>query len=345
MSATPSNPADYSLQRLASHREVFLPPWLFRNGHVQTLVGTYVFGRKPYLPPPSTETLIEVPLIDGDRLMCHDDCPPGWKPGDQVVLLLHGLAGSHASPYMCRLAMRFYQRNVRAFRLNWRGCGTGMHLARYPYHSGRSDDLQTAVNAIRTLCPGSPLSVIGFSMGGNVALKWLGELGATSGDASPVTRAIAVSPPIDLSTTIDFIGTGLARLYNSYFCKVCIRSVRKRRQVCPDAIVPEGWFERPPRSMREFDESFTAPICGFESAADYYSRSSSIKFLPDISIPTLIIAAQDDPVVPFSPFGRAVLSETTQLRAPRHGGHVGFITHAGPGWLDQQILEYVLKGI
>lgn len=345
MSATPSNSADCSLNRFGSHREMFLPPWLFRNGHVQTLVGTYVFGRRPFSPPDATERRIEIPLADGDRLMCHDDCPADWKPGDRVVLLLHGLAGSHSSPYMCRLATRFYQHHVRVIRLNWRGCGTGMSLARYPYHSGRSEDLETVVQTIRTMCPGSPLSVVGFSMGGNVTLKWLGEKGAASADTDPVTQAIAISPPIDLSTTIDFIGSGLARLYNSYFCKACIRSVKKRRDVRPDAVIPEGWFERPPRCMREFDETFTAPVCGFQSAADYYTRSSAISFLPDITTPTLIIAAQDDPVVPFSPFHRAVLSQSTQLRAPRHGGHVGFITHAGPGWLDQQILDYVLKGV
>ena len=94
--------------------------------------------------------------------------------------------------------------------------------------------------------------------------------------------------------------------------------------------------------MREFDESFTAPICGFASAQDYYARSSAKQFLPSICIPTLIIAAQDDPVVPFDPFGSAVLSPSTRLLAPRYGGHIGFVTHKGPGWLDQQILNWML---
>ena len=165
MSATPSNSVPLP-SRVAKHRELFLPPWMFRNGHVQTLAGTYLFGRGHYRNslPAATSKLGEVPVNDGDRLVYHDDCPPDWKRGDRVALLLHGLAGSHESPYMCRIAAQLYRRNVRAFRLNWRGCGTGMSLARYPYHSGRSEDLQAAIDAIRSQCPDSPLDVIGFSI-------------------------------------------------------------------------------------------------------------------------------------------------------------------------------------
>ena len=343
MSATPSQFTLPSLTQLDESMDSFQPPWLFRNGHVQTLVGTYVFGRdlNPYRLPDATLTMGEVPLDDGDRLVYHDDCPTGWNQGDPVALLLHGLAGSHESPYMCRIASQLYQRNVRAIRLNWRGCGTGMPWARNPYHSGRSEDLQAAIRQVGSQCPDSPITVIGFSMGGNVVLKLLGEAGL-SGSSPGIARAISVSPPIDLSTTIEHISTGLASVYDSYFAKTCVRSIRLRQQVCPDAIVPKNWFARPPRNMREFDESFTAPICGFASAQDYYARSSAKQFLPSICIPTLIIAAQDDPVVPFDPFGSAVLSPSTRLLAPRYGGHIGFVTHKGPGWLDQQILNWML---
>jgi predicted alpha/beta-fold hydrolase len=344
MSATSSNPAIRSPNFLAKAPHLFLPPWLFRNGHVQTLAGTYVFGRwkSRYRLPIETESIRHVTLADGDQLAYHDDCPPDWQPGDPVALILHGLAGSHESPYMLRLARRFYQQNVRSIRLNWRGCGTGISLARYPYHSGRSDDLQAVIQSIQTLCPDSPLSVIGFSMGGNVILKLLGEAGGNSAGNAGICRAVAVCPPIDLTTTIDHISNGLASAYNSYFAKTCVNNIRSRQQVRPDAIVPDDWFSRPPRSMREFDETFTAPVCGFSSAADYYTRCSANQFLPTIAVPTLIIAAQDDPVIPFAPFTKAVLSSWTQLRAPRHGGHVGFVTHAGPGWLDQQILNWTL---
>ena len=341
MTATPSEPSSSPNVNLAEPGALFQPPWIFRNGHIQTLAGTYLFGRTKDRSGLTTSvaTVGEVLVDDGDRLVFHDECPENWRPGDRVALLLHGLAGSHASPYMQRIANQLCRENVRTFRLDWRGCGAGMSLARLPYHSGRSDDLRAVITAVQNRCPASPICLIGFSMGGNVALKLLGESSKFDG----VIRAVAVCPPIDLSETIEYINTGLARWYDAYFAKTCIRNVQHRQLVRPDAIVPEGWFARPPRSMREFDETFTAPVCGFASAADYYSLSSAKQFLPGITVPTLIIAAQDDPVVPFGPFANAALSPTTELRAPKHGGQLGFVTANGPTWLDRQVIDWTIS--
>ena len=340
MSSMSTESAFESLKGPAKQMDSFQPPWMFRNGHIQTLAGTYLFGRKANRLLLPTPTLIQEVRVDcGDLVVFHDDCPATWKPGDRVALLLHGLAGSHQSPYMKRIAAQLYQRGVRTMRLDFRGCGAGVTLARYPYHSGRSDDLMATILSIQALCPESPLCLIGFSMGGNVALKLLGEVGNIEG----VERAVAVCPPIDLSLTIDFIGSGLARVYDAYFAKTCIQNVRRRQLARPDAIIPAGWFERPPRNMREFDETFTAPVCGFTSAAHYYQSASARQFLSEITIPTLIIAAQDDPVIPFEPFTQTDLSASTQLRAPRHGGHIGFVTARGPSWLDHQIIDWTIS--
>ena len=344
MSATPSQIPSVRSNDLADPRDLFLPPWVLRNGHVQTLVGTYVFGRwtNHSVLVPIASTTGEVLLNDGDRLVYHDDCPAEWQPGDRVALLLHGLAGSHLSPYMIRIASKLNQRNVRTFRLNWRGCGTGVSLARYPYHSGRTDDVLATIAELQRLCPMSPLCLIGFSMGGNITLKLLGETGALANGTAGVTRAVAVCPPIDLLVTVESLKSGLASWYDAYFAKACIRDVRRRQELRPDAIVPEGWYEQLPRTMREFDDSFTAPVCGFASGAEYYKRSSALQFLPTITTPTLIIASQDDPVVPFSPSSEAVLSGSTKLMAPKHGGHMGFVTTVGPGWLDEQVIDWTL---
>lgn len=320
----------------------FRPPWFYRNGHVQTLVGMYVYGSGVSRPDSTVCTAGEISLSDGDRLMYHDDCPASWNPGDRVALLLHGLSGSHASPYMSRIAGLLNQKNVRTFRLDWRGCGAGIALARYPYHSGRSDDLLAAVTEIKRRCPGSPLTVIGFSLSGNITLKMLGEAGARAESHNAVERAIAVCPPIDLSTTVRSLRKGLTRLYDRYFCQALIRDVRSRQQLRPDAVVPDGWYSRPPRTLYEFDDTFTAPVSGFDSASDYYAKSSSNQFLSTIRIPTLVIAAQDDPVIPFHQFQAADYSSITKLLAPRHGGHLGFCTTRGPGWLDQQIVEWTV---
>jgi predicted alpha/beta-fold hydrolase len=252
------------------------------------------------------------------------------------------LSGSHASPYMSRIAGLLNQKNVRTFRLDWRGCGAGIALARYPYHSGRSNDVLATIAEIKIRCPGSPMTVIGFSLGGNVALKMLGET-QDSSDASclaQVDRAIAVCPPIDLITTVKSLNKGLTQLYDRYFSKALIRDVRNCQRLRPDTVVPDGWYSRLPRTLYEFDDTFTAPVCGFESADDYYTKSSSNQFLASIRIPTLVIAAQDDPVVPFHQFEAADYSSTTQLLAPRHGGHMGFCTPRGLEWLDQHVVAW-----
>lgn len=325
--------------------EPFRPSWIFRNGHVQTLAGIYVFG--PWAgrndSNSCTSTVSEILLSDGDRLIYHDDCPADWKPGNRAALLLHGLSGSHASPYVSRIARLLNQKNVRTLRLDWRGCGAGIALARYPYHSGRSDDLSAAITEIKLRCPGSPITVIGFSLSGNITLKLLGEAGHCAKSPIEVDRAIAVCPPIDLSTTVKSLRKGLTRLYDSYFCKALIRDVRNRQRLRPDAIVPSGWYARPPRTLYEFDDTFTAPVSGFDSAADYYAKSSSNQFLAAIRVPTLVIAAQDDPVIPFNQFEAADYSPLIKLLAPRHGGHLGFCTARGLGWLDHHIVEWTVS--
>lgn len=326
------------------HTDPFRPPWIYRNGHVQTLVGMYVYGSTPtrHTPTPFASTTGEVCLSDGDRLVYHDDCPAAWNPGDRVAVLLHGLSGTHASPYMTRIARQLNQKNVRTCRLDWRGCGAGIALARYPYHSGRSDDLLAIITDVTLRCPGSPIALIGFSLSGNITLKLLGEAGARTEGLSNVDRAIAVCPPIDLSTTVKALRRGLTRLYDRYFCKALIQDVRHRQRLRPDTVVPHGWYSRLPRTLYEFDDTFTAPVSGFDSAADYYAKSSSNQFLAAIQTPTLIIAAQDDPVIPFHQFEAADYSSTTKLIAPRHGGHLGFCTARGPGWLDQHIVEWTV---
>lgn len=344
MTATqPPNYSSPTSPSLASH-DLFRPSWYLRNGHVQTLVGTYVFGRFPHSRKvhPVTRSTGEVVVSDEDLLVYQDDCPADWRPGDRVVLLLHGLAGSHLSPYMVRLANKLLGRNIRSVRLDWRGCGAGMIQAKFPYHSGRSEDLRAAIQALHLRFPDSPISAVGYSMGGNIVLKLLGETGMLPGRTSGLERAVAVCPPIDLPTTVDFLRFGLARWYDAYFTKTCIRTVQDRLRVRPDSVIPEGWFSRPPKTLREFDDTFTAPVCGFESATDYYQKSSSAPLLSKIQVPTLIVSAQDDPVIPYGQFEVAELSDAIRLSAPRHGGHVGFINTFGPDWLDQQIIDWIL---
>ena len=173
----------------------------------------------------------------------------------------------------------------------------------------------------------------------------LGEVRDRADIIGGVDRAIAVCPPIDLRLTVEALRSGLAWFYDRYFCRACTQEVHHRQNLRPDAIVPQGWFSHLPKTLYEFDDTFTAPVCGFGSALDYYARSSANQFLDAITIPTLIIAAQDDPVVPFQQFQAANYSSTTKLLAPRHGGHMGFCTPRGLAWLDQEIVEWAAPRI
>ena len=267
--------------------------------------------------------------------------PRGGNPAISSWLCFTGSREVPPVPYMPRIARQFNQRKVRTIRVNWRGCGPGTELARFPYHSGRSEDVLATVSAVRSLCPNSPIGLVGFSMGGNIILKFLGEQGANATELG-ITRALAACPPLDLSFTVDSLQVGLARYYDQYFAKTCIQDVRRRQKSRPDAVIPEGWFERLPRGMRQFDETFTAPVCGFTSSDDYYAKSSGNQFVPTIRVPTLIVAAQDDPVIPFVQFTKLDLPSPVHLMSTRHGGHMGYITSFGSGWLDRQIVEWII---
>lgn len=317
----------------------FRPHLLLRNGHAQTLAGVYFPGALPdYVAEKHT-----LPLSDGDATILHDDCPADWQPGDAVALMLHGLGGCHQSVYMRRTAEKLRASGVRAFRMDLRGCGAAMELARLPYHSGRSADAAAALAFLHTLCPGSPVTLVGYSLGGNIALKLAGESGA---DTPPnLLSVLTVCPPSDLGACSAWIGRRLNRGYDRYFARLLASQLAERRARNPHAM--HAQFPRVPSRLREIDDWFTAPTCGFGTADNYYRVCASAPLLPEIRLPTLIIAAADDPLVPAYSFESLRLSPSTRLLITRHGGHLGFIgangTDADRRWLDWRVVDWVLK--
>jgi hypothetical protein len=315
----------------------FSPHSLLRTGHFQTLAGVF-------LPQPRlTETAIQhaVALDDGDQIVLHDDRPADWQTGGRTALLIHGLAGCHTSPYMVRIARKLNARGVRSFRMDLRGCGAGLGLARFPYHSGRSEDAAAALKKIGELCPGSPAALIGFSLGGNITLKLLGE----SADHLPdnLYRAMAVCPPVDLLACVRSLGRGANRVYDRHFVQLLRHQLNALKKLIPDApMLPE---KNIPRGVFDFDEMFTAPVCGFGTALNYYRQCSSAQFIPEIRVPTMILAAADDPLVPGAVFADLRLSPAVQLNVPRSGGHLGFIGQrngdADRRWMDWRVVEWV----
>jgi uncharacterized protein len=325
----------------------FRPHPFVRGGHLQTIVGSYLPSRV------RIDSVSHcVPLIDGDAIALHDDgsradIPVCHEPyGRQerlthVVVLVHGLGGCNRSSYMLRCSAKLRACGVRVFRMDLRGCGAGMTLARRPLHAGRSEDAAAVLDYVARQCPGSPIHLVGFSMGANIVLKLAGELG----DEAPpyLASVMAVSPPIDLVACTRNIQRGLNRLYDRRFVRSLVRHIRRRASLVPDALsaplIPR------PRRLMEFDSLFTAPLAGFADVDDYYMRASSGSLLNRIAVPTSIITAASDPIVPVQPFELASYSSTTQLQIAPCGGHLGFV--AAPGidndirWLDWRVVQWI----
>lgn len=316
----------------------FRPHPLLRSGHLQTLAAF----ASPKADGRSTRRHF-VQLDDGDQVVLHDDCPVGWPSDGPVVLLVHGLSGSHASSYMVRVGRRLYNCGIRTFRMDLRTCGAGAGLARLPYHSGRSEDVRAAMSRIQALCPDSPLGLLGFSLGGNMVLKLLGEQPALP--SVRLLRAAAVCPPVDLAACVRNLQRPLHKPYDRYFAGELYKHALAGRRARPD--MPAIAFRRKPRTLYEFDDVFTAPACGFGTANRYYACCSSAQFMHGIGIPTLVLAAEDDPLVPIAPLLSVSASPKVHLLVTRHGGHMGFIGRAGTDpdrrWMDWRLVDWLMQ--
>jgi predicted alpha/beta-fold hydrolase len=318
-----------------------LPPFephpLLRNRHAQTLAGTYL----PATRYPNLSVHHRVALSDGDAIMLHDDTPDKWSPGGRVVLMIHGLAGSHASPYMSRAAGRLNEAGVRTFRMDMRGCGAGAGMASRPYHAGRSDDALSALHLIQKFCPDSPVTLVGFSLSGNIVLKLLGE--APDSIPENVVNALAVCPAIDLGRCVRSLVGPMQRTYDRYFVRELCGQIRANCRLRPELAPIDG--SRQMKSMFDFDDQYTGPVCGFGSADNYYAASSATPHIERIRIPTLILAAKDDPLVPVACFDGLRRPANVLLHLTARGGHLGYIGKRGIDpdcrWMDWRIVDWV----
>lgn len=312
----------------------FRPHPFVRGGHLQTIVGCYL----PCHVDLRGTRQHYVGLPDGDAIALHDDGPHN---ADSVALLVHGLGGCAQSGYMLRCSAKLRARGVRVFRMDLRGCGAGLALARQTLHAGRSEDAAAAFGYVSDQCPGAAVHLVGFSMGANIILKLVGELG--EGAPPHLASVVAVSPPIDLVACSRSIQRGFGRFYDRRFVRSLVRQVCRRSEIVADAVTRP--LDPRPRRLLDFDRQFTAPLSGFADVNDYYTRASSGPLLANITRPTLIIAAASDPIVPIEPFERASYSATTQLVVTPCGGHLGFVGASGDDldrrWLDWRVVEWV----
>jgi predicted alpha/beta-fold hydrolase len=317
----------------------FEPHPLLRNGHAQTLAGlAWPRGFRPSSHPEDEARLFEIER--GVRLLArcrwHEN-----RTERPTLVLVHGLGGSSESPYVLGVDRLAYRAGMNVVRLNQRNCGGTERLTPTLYHSGMSGDLRAVVGELVEDDRLRRVFVGGFSMGGNLVLKMAGELAEKAPCA--LLGVCVVSPLLDLAETARRIEWPSNRPYQWSFVRGLRRLVRRKSEVYPDLYDARG-LDRV-RTIREYDNLYIAPHGGFADADDYYARSSALRFVPGIRLPTLVIHAQDDPLVPIGPLRRPeVLENAWVLTAtPPHGGHVAFISDAKTGgrfWAEERLVEF-----
>jgi predicted alpha/beta-fold hydrolase len=316
----------------------FRPLPLLRHPHLQTLLGHFLPG--PRFRHPAREHVLRLP--DGDALMLHDSIPEGWRPGGRIVLVVHGLTGSHASRGVLRVAALLLREGVRVVRMDLRGAGKGLPLARRGYTAADSEDVRAALAAMHHRSHESPLGLVGLSLGGNLSLKLAGE--AADRPVPNLERIASVSAPIDVARCASLLALPRNWLYHNLFIRGLLAAARLRQQYFPD--LPPLRF---PRRMttRLFDELYTAPRNGYRDALDYYHRASSFPHIARITTPTLILTARDDPFVAVEPYEELEPPENVVVRILPNGGHLGFVGPDGSGgyrWAETRMVEWMVNG-
>jgi predicted alpha/beta-fold hydrolase len=312
-------------------------PWL-GNPHVQTVLAN--LWRGPRLRAPVRQRLVTLP--DGDQLVLHDSTPPNWQPGHPIALLVHGLGGSHDSGYMRRMVRRLLPHGFRAVRLDLRGCGRGALLSRRTYNAACSGDVRAVARTLLDEAPRSPLTLIGFSLGGNIVLKLAGEAAA---DPLPgLARVTALAPPIDLERCAALLSLPRNRFYELHFVRNLVKQVRRRERHFPD--LSRTPFPRH-MTMRLFDDLHTAPQGGFTGALDYYRRAGARPLVPHIAVPAFLLTARDDPFIAVEAFEDLKVPPHIEVHIAARGGHLGFLGNDGNGgirWAERRMAEWVVSG-
>jgi hypothetical protein len=323
--------------------DAFVPRPGLAGGHRMTLFGWGNPRDFPRLPPP---TIRYFDVAADARVLAHCHWQPrAWD--HPAIVLLHGLNGSSDAHYMRGLASKAFARGLNVIRLNQRNCGDTEHLSAGLFHSGLTADVRHVVTELATVDAMAAIAVAGYSLGGNLALKLAGEYGD---NPPPALRAVAaVSPILEISPCVRALERPENILYQWNFVRDLKRRMRRKDRVFP------GRFDlsklRSIRTVRAFDEAYTAPHFGFADAEDYYHRASAMRVIDRVRVPALVIAAEDDPFVPAAPFRDPSVAENPWItvRLSAHGGHCGFV--AAPQadddgyWSERQIVSFVLTPV
>jgi predicted alpha/beta-fold hydrolase len=336
------------LESITVHALEFQPRRFLRNGHLQTIVGNYL-PRESDLPPAERQ-LVEVSPAARGQIASQVLCDCHWQPeevraGRPTAIIVHGLEGSSNSQYVVGNSNKLWHAGCNIVRMNMRNCGGTEALSPTLYHSGLSNDVLAVMNFFVARHKLHSVSLIGYSMGGNLVLKLAGELDT----AVPELRSvIGVSPAMDLGPSADALHLPQNRLYEMKFLRALLRRFRRKATLFPRAY--DANRANDIHSLRDFDDQITALYSGFSGADDYYYRAAAARVLDRIAVPTLILHAIDDPFVRISAESRAKLQANANvtLIETGHGGHCAFLASpdADSGydgyWAEHTLLRFLL---
>lgn len=319
----------------------YTPAWWVPGPHLQTLWGR--LARRALVVPTVAE---QWTMPDGDEVALHRLRASGnGDASTPRVLLLHGLEGTIRSTYLQGTLEQVRRRGWWADVLIFRGCNGEVNRARRMYHSGETSDLAAVVERLVRENPGQPLVLAGFSLGGNVLLKWLGEPGTRV--PAEVQGAVAVSVPYDLEAGARRLERGFSRIYTLHFLRSLRAKALRKLERMPGLFDDRALQQA--RTLFDFDDCVTAPIHGFDGARDYYTRSSSLQFIQGIRIPTLLLSSRDDPFMPPELLDTvADVARKNPIVATEfwnRGGHVGFVSGRSPlnthYYAEERVVEFL----
>ncbi len=308
------------------------PNWLF-SGHLETIYPALF--RRVEIRNPLRER-IETP--DGDFL----DLDWYRAGNSRLAIISHGLEGNSTRAYMLGMAREFLQHNVDVLAWNYRSCSGEMNRKAIFYHSGATYDLHSVVQHAQQ--DYAEIFLVGFSLGGNLTLKYLGEQRSSN---PRIKKGAAISVPLDLAMSCDKISMGENVIYSKRFLNTLREKVKLKAAAFPSEISLQHLGKI--KTLREFDDAYTGPLHGFSDAAEYYEVNSSLQFLDRIEVPTLVLNAQNDPFLSNTCFPRDLANTLSNVHFefPKHGGHVGF---TGPYpqktyYSERRVVEFITSDL
>ena len=311
----------------------YFPKGLFKNGHFST-----IYSAKLRTAPKLVQQRERLQLEDGDFIDL--DFAFSEKPTNKIAIILHGLEGNAQRTYMRGQANVLCKNGWDTCAVNYRGCSGETNRSYQSYNAGKTDDLEVIVNHLLEKNGYAEIALVGFSLGGNLLLKYLGERTQVPKE---IVAGVAISAPLSSKGSLEQLSQWNNWVYRTSFLFDLRKKYKQKMKQFPELMSVSDYKKI--KSLKTFDDIYTAPAHGFKDAFDYYEKNSSLQFLPEIDIPVLILNAQNDSFLSQNcyPISLAEKSKNIYLETPKHGGHVGFHKTDETYYSEERTLQFLTK--